>query len=372
MGICFAFDCRPSIELLRRRAQRSSSVSVAVMVNVLLPLLLELAVSDTNAASVPNPPPGPSVPMNLTTLHSYVTDTTSIGDGRGGIDPRFSIRYRVGDIPLRPLACLMNAVNAMTNLALEDFDGSMGPVVARLPSYPDVVIRNEAASPSPGTMPIRYILWGIWSFALFVLGHDIVQTMLLTLAFDGAVVGYLMVEKPDSEILMLAGSSEHGDAEFRGRRSEVALPARPLSKTLADLTMMSNTTSLSLTNTTTPSHADNLRVFIHAAGQPLTNIQFFLPILAGLGYVSRFPSTSPVEGFKLRPAPATSDTWIEFRDFGPQPRTEAPFFEYRWVAMALGELTGQMVLLGEWREAVVVMQVDGISVGDGWIRKDVL
>ncbi|CAF9904077.1 MAG: hypothetical protein ALECFALPRED_004833 [Alectoria fallacina] len=339
------------------------------MVNLFLPLLLGLATSSIKAASLPTPPLGPSIPMNLSGLYSFVTNTaSSLGGGvSAGIDPRFSVNYELGAIPLRPIACLMNAVNAMTNLALQDFDGIVRPVVVRLPDYPDVVIRSGAKTLVPGTMPIRYILWGVWSFARFMMSNNAFQTMHMTLSFDRVIVGYLRIEKPDLQILGLAGSSNDSSAESLKKRSDVALPAIPASKTLASFTMISNSTSLSLANTTTPSNAGDLHVFFKPIGHFITNEEFFIPILAGLAYVAHFPSTSPVVGFRLRPV--GSNTWIEFRDIGAQPRSEAPFFEWQWIAKALGGLPGHMVLLGEWREAIIVMQVDGISVGDGWIRK---
>lgn len=339
------------------------------MMNLLLPLLLSLATSSINAASFPTLPLGPSIPMNLSDLYSSVTNTaSSLGDGViAGIDPRFSVNYELGGIPLRPIACLMNAVNAMTNLALQDFDGIVRPIVFWLPDYPDVVVRSDATTLVPGTMPIRYILWGVWSFALFTMSNNRFQTMHMTLGFDGVIVGYLRIEKPDLQILGLAGSSDDSSAESLKKRSDVALPAIPASKTLANFTMISNSTSLSLTNTTTPSNAGDLHVFFKLIGHSITNEEFFIPILAGLAYVAHFPSTSPVVGFRLRPA--GSNIWIEFRDIGTQPRSEAPFFEWQWIAKALGELPRHMALFGVWREAIIVMQVDGISVGDGWIRK---
>ena len=306
--------------------------------------------------------------MNLSDLYSSITNTTSLGDvGSSGIDPRFGVDFQLGGIPLRPVACLMNAVNAMTNLALQVFSGNVRPIIARLRDYSDVEIRSETSTLSPGLTPIRYILWGIWSFALFMIQHDAFQTMRLALGFNGVTVGYIRVEKPDQQSLSLAGRTDGSSAESLNIRSDVALPATAPSETLENITIASNSTSLSLTNTTTPSNAGNLRVFINPIGQPLTIGEFFIPILASLDYVARFPSTSPVAGFIVHPA--NSDTWIEFRDFRGQPRREAPFFEYHLVTRALGVLADHMANLEGWREAMVVMQVNGVSVGDGWIRK---
>ena len=69
----------------------------------------------------------------------------------------------------------------------------------------------------------------------------------------------------------------------------------------------------------------------------------------------------------LRPVD-DAETWVEFRDFGTQPKTHAARFEYRAVAKALWEMSVHMALVGYWSEVKVVIQVDGASVGVGWIR----
>lgn len=337
------------------------------MVNLLL-LLFGLATSSINATSLPKKSLGPSNPMNLTDLHySSITNTTSLSDPRG-IDPRFGVHYTFGGIPLRPLACIMNAINAMKNLALEDFNGDTQRLIARLPAYPDVVIRSDTTNPeSFATTPIRYIIWGIWSVALFMMKRNVFQSMFVTLGFNGVTVGYLRIEKPDTQILSVTGNNDESSAEKPKRRSDVALPvSRPLI-TLQNSTMPSNGTSLAVTDTaTTPSNAGDLRFFFSPFGRRLTGQEFFLPILAGLDYVARFSSTSPVDGFKLHPA--DTNTEVEFSDFATQPETHAALFEYQCVAKALWELSMHMALLGYWSEVKVVIQVDDASVGVGWIR----
>lgn len=338
------------------------------MVNLLSPLLLG-SVSTIIAASLPDPFLGPSLSMNLTDLYSSFTNTTSLGDDiPGGVDPRFGVNYQFGGIALRPIACLMNAVNAMANLALQDFNGNVRPVIARLPSYPDVVIVSVATTASGGTTPIRFILWGIWSLALFMMKDENYQSMFLTLGFNGLTVAYLRIEQPRPQVLSLPGVNSDSSAERLKRSSGEILPAIPSPNGLANFTEISNSTSLSLTtNTTAPSNAGDLRVIITAIGAPLTINELFIPIFAGLEYVARHPCTSRVEAFIVRPV--DTDTWIEFRECDTQPRTEARFFKYQWVAMALIQLPEQLVLLGGWCEAGFMMQVDGVCVGYGWIRK---
>lgn len=338
------------------------------MVNLFLPLLLGLS-STTLAASLPKDSLNPSMSMNLTDLYTSSTNTTSLGDDiPGGVDPRFGVKYTLGGIRLRPVACLINAANAMANLALQDFSGTVPPVVARLPEYPDVVIISDATAASPGTTPTRYILWGIWSLALFMMKNDNYQTMLLTLGFNGVAVAYLRIEQADPQVLSLTGVNNDSSVESLKRRSGEILPATPSTNGLANFTQFSNSSSLSLTtNTTAPLNAGDLRIVVTALGRPITMNELFIPIFAGLEYVARHPSTFPIEPFIVRPA--DTDMEIEFQDYGTQPRTAAPFFEYQWVAKALGKLPEHLVMLGRWCEANFVVQVDGVRVGEGWIRK---
>ena len=78
-------------------------------------------------------------------------------------DRDFSIDCQIGDIPSWPTACLVNAV---ANLAQQDFDARIEAVIARLPSYPDVLIGNVAAMLGPERTLIRYMLLEEWSVAL--------------------------------------------------------------------------------------------------------------------------------------------------------------------------------------------------------------
>lgn len=339
------------------------------MVNLLFPLLLCLAASSTNAASLPKPTFGPPISMNLTDLYSSAENTAPLGDrGFGAVDPGFKVVSQLGDTPLRPIACLINAVNAMANLALQDFYASIGPVIIQLPSYPDVVIRSIAPALGPRTIPLRYILWGLWCGIAFMLDNHNFVTVRLTLSLHGRIVGYIMIEKPASQLITPVGSNDDDrSGESLEKRSDVVLAATSPSKSLVD---SPNGTSISLANITSPSsNADGLRVFVAPIGQGLSVGDFFKPILGCLGYVARFPSTAPVAEFKVHRV--DSDMLMEFRNYDPQPRSEAPFFEYQLIVKALRLLPATVLQLGRWTEVIIVMQVDGIKVGDGWLKKGV-
>ena len=337
---------------------------VVIMGKLVLQLLLGFAISSINAASLPKPSLGPSISMNLTDLYSSVTNATSLGDNSpSGVDPRFGVDFGPRGVQLRPIACLMNVVNAMSKLARQNFDSDILPVISRLSNYPDVVIRSYTTSSRPGTTPLRYILWGMWSYALHVMETNNFKATYVTLGFNEATVGYLSIEKADLQVLSLGGSDDDSRAETLKERSGMTLEPSNPSADLPNTT----TLSLSLLNTTTTPSDNGDTIVIHPFGSALTFDEFFLPILAGLDYVARFPFNSPVAAFTVRPA--NTITWIEFRTFGTWPRTQAPFFEYQLIAKALAQLARSMAVRGTFSGAKVVIEVDGIAVGEGWLRK---
>ena len=335
------------------------------MVNLVLQLLLGFAISSINAASLPEPPLGPSISMNLTGLDASVTNVTSLGDDSpSGIDPHFGVEFKTSGIQLRPIACLMNVVNLMTNLALRDFNSNIGPVVVRMPSYPDVLIRSYATSSSPGTTPVRYILWGVWSYALHVMDTQKFEAMIVTLGFNEQIVGFLTIEMADVQVLSLGGSGNDSRAETLKEKSGTTLESANL---LADLTLVSNTTTPSLLNTTTTPSDNRETILINPFGSTITFDELFYPILAGVDYVARFPSDSPVADFTVRPT--NTDTWIEFRAFGSRSRTQPPIFVYQSIVYALAQLARFSAVRGSFSGASIVIEVDGVGVGEGWLRK---
>ena len=354
-----------SCHVLDTRAVTTKSL-VVIMVNLVLQLLLGFAISSINAASLPEPPLGPSISMNLTGVDASVTNATSLGDDSpSGIDPHFGVDFKTSGIELRPIACLMNVVNLMTILALRDFNSNIGPVVVRMPSYTDVLIRSYATSSSPGTTPLRYILWGVWSYALHVMDMETpkFEATIVTLGFNEQIVGYLTIEKADLQVLSLAGSDNDSRAETLKENTGTT---REPANLLADLTLVSNTTTPSLYNiTTTPS--DNREIIlINPFGSTITFDELFLPILAGLDYVARFPSNWPVADFTVRPT--NTDSWIEFRASGTRSRTQAPVFVYQSIVYALAQLARFMAVRGSFNGASIVIEVDEVRIGEGWLR----
>ena len=324
----------------------------------MLPLLFGFAIFSTNAASFPKPSLGLSISMNPTDLYSSVTNVTSLGDDSpSGIDPKFGVEYKPRGVQLRPIACLMNVVNAMFSLAFQDFNANIQPGSIKMPYYPDVMIRSYATSSSPGTIPLRYVFWGVWSFALHVMETQNFEAMSLTLGFNEVIVGYLTIEKAVPQVLSLGGSDDDSRPETVSETSGTTL------------SLVSNTTTLSipiLNSTTTPSD-NGEAILINHFGPAITFDDFFLPILAGLDYVARFPSDSPVASFTVRPT--NTNTWIEFRASGTRPGTQAPVFKYQSVIRALASMARYMAVRGSFSGASILVQIDGVDVGKGWLRK---
>lgn len=88
------------------------------------------------------------------------SNATLFGE-RWTIDRHFSLQIDYGHSALPGMSILMNAVNAMTDLALEDFEEPIVPIIYSLISFPEVIIVPEA-SVQGGGIQTRFLVWGLW------------------------------------------------------------------------------------------------------------------------------------------------------------------------------------------------------------------
>ena len=233
-----------------------------------------------------------------------------------------------------------------------------------------MVIKGSATERPGGysVIPMRFVLWGIFAGARQALHRDHYAAMRVSLIYYGVEVGYVVFSPPGPppQSLSLVGSDDgSSSAESLEKTSDGALPAILSPKPLADLNLITNSTKISITNITGPSNAYDVKFLFKAMGQRLSNQEFFIPIFVCLEYIAHYASTLPVKGFKQS---HLEGSWLEFRDFDGRPRTVPPFFEYHLIAKALTIMPMRLEQSG-WREVLIVIEVNGIHVGDGWLRK---
>ena len=105
-----------------------------------------------------------------------------------------------------------------------------------------------------------------------------------------------------------------------------------------------------------------VRIMLTGSVLPLFNV--FTLIMTVLVDVARFEATDRLNDY-VSPA-TTTGLEVLFGENVPA-RTAPPFFEVQWLIKSMALIPGYMVRKGVFKEASVMLDVDGVSVAAGFL-----
>ena len=312
------------------------------MSRVVVPALLSFAAT---AAAVGRPL---SNGVNRTGYLHTVSDAA----GLEAIDPRFTVRYEPGQDRLSATSCFMNAVRAMTELALEDFTGRIRPRNYIDLDYPGVVIVPRAAAQEQ-TVEVRYLLWGVWQGIGWMISQQSFRSLVIGAYWDDVLVCSIWIRRA------------WGQLSIAGSNGTLGLTARSERMSTRNTTVES-TQGLGLMEVRTPSNDQLLKISVTHVGGPLGITEVFIAILAALEYLAHFPSADELIDFRIDPD--GEDTAI-----GVGRHTQAPavrsVLSYQWGILSVAEIPGYMLRERSFKEVIIEISLDNIPVGEGFLAK---
>lgn len=262
------------------------------------------------------------------------------------IDPRFTLKVEYGVSPLPGMSILMNAVYAMTDLALEDFEEPIVPILYKHPDFPEVIIAPTATAVGGG-IQTRFIVWGLLGGILAMAEAGKAQTVAFTLEWEGRDVGYIMVAKPRDRLAGPVSNITHTLLQ----RSEVQSLDKDHRLT-ADLTGAIDTPD-----------DQTLTVSFTESGPALTGSDVLITVLYALAYVARFSSASQGKAFELRP-PMARGMYIGMVGSGT-----TPFFQNRWIIETIAKIPQYMLSQHRFSSAAFRLILGSEEIGRGQIFK---
>lgn len=291
------------------------------------------------------------LPNSTNTIDYIATNSnTTLVDG---VDSRFDIGYTF-DTPVLPVTpCLMNAVAAMSELAVRDFTENLTPKTYGLTDYPSVSIVTDATSSSE-TIETRFIIWGIWKGVRHMILSGKFQNVLFTLKWEGAVVGYVMVVRSGPAL----GVVRNNNSQILSERSD----ALSISNTTANLPQINNSVVI-----TDPVDEAKLDVSFTLTGQAFTIYEVFSTVLAALGNLAEAPKDQRLRYISL--SPEYYDTTLAIFDPRESPQTGPPILSCGETLMAVAMIPRYMVQRSEFREVVLTIRVDGVLIGEGFMNR---
>ncbi len=268
----------------------------------------------------------------------------------GAIDPRFTTDFQQGQARLSATSCLMNAVNAIMELALENFTESIHPRNFMDPGYPEVAIVLIATA--RGLMvEARYLLWGIWEGITWMISHQSFRDLVIAAYWDGILICKIWIRDTRRQ-LSTAGSN-----------STLSLTTRSGKISLHNATVNS-TQGLRMMDARNPSNDQHLTVSVTHIGGVLDITEVFIAIFAALEYMAHFSGTDEVVSFDI--SPDYEDTNI---GIVKHPWVRPPLLEYQWAILSLGQIPEYMVRQRRFTEVDIEINVDSVPLGEGFLSK---
>ena len=322
---------------------RRDSMSGAIITAALISLA-----AITTAAAVVGPSANEVEPLRL--LHN-VTGGAKLGVG--AIDPRFSVTCRQGETTLSATSLLMNAANAMMELALENFTRPIATRSFVVPGYPEVMIM-----PSTGQVQARFLLWGVWEGIRRMINERNFQELLVRAHWTGVLMCTIWFRGPLAKL---------SDAS---RNDTLSLTARSENISIHSGTAVS-TQGLRNVDVRNPLNDQQLTVTVIDVGEGLAITEVFLAIFAALEYMAHFPSTDQVAAFQV--SPDGEDTTIGVIENSGPPALRPPYLEYRWVILSMAQIPEYMLQVQRrFTEVIIEIAIDGVPLGECNLFKEEL
>ena len=269
----------------------------------------------------------------------------------GAIDPRFSVTYRPGPDSLSATSCLMSAVNAMMELALENFTQ---PIAVRnyvAPDYPEIVI----VATGPGQRAeARFLLWGVWEGIRWMINHHSFRDLLIHAYWDGIPICSIWIR------------GYFGGLSTAGSNGTLSLLARSENGSTHDARVVSPQ-GLSTMDVRNPLNDYHLTISVIEVGDNLGIIDVFIAVFAALEYMAPFPSTDEVDAFQI--SSDGGNTMIGILEHTRAPAYIPPYLEYQWVILSIGQIPEYMLLQRSFTEVVVEIALDGVPLGEAFLFK---
>ncbi|KAL9635111.1 MAG: hypothetical protein Q9164_003666 [Protoblastenia rupestris] len=280
-----------------------------------------------------------AVPVNLSLLHNV--------DGPLNGTPRqFGIRATYTLQQITVTDTLVNALSAIVDLGLADFESPMQTTSFTVPSYSSVRITFKPPTRGVQKAKKKYAIWGL-STAISAMVRDkkFVKSQWF-LSWNNEPVGSITFASQDARNALAFG--------------EQAMPPKT---TTTDPSKVGLKTS----NSANPSNAQELQVSVSFTEGSLPIFDVFLAAIHLIADVAEYEDIDIVE--PQSHTDPQNNVAIRFANDYTPPRTTDPRFQYRYMMQALRMIPIYMLEKGKSGDAEVVLEVDGIVVGDGYIKK---
>jgi len=255
----------------------------------------------------------------------------------------------------------MTSIYSLVDLALQDFNSTTKANTWQMPAYPELAISVTPPS-NQEHIPVRWAVWGIGSAIKTMLGNHRFETVEFALTYQANRVGFVNYSTPETVAAPInkpqieAASGPYGTTETEISVSPTAShnDSAPITYTLAgsasDITL----------------NANRLQLQVSFTSVEIGQEYYFSAIVNALIALAPSSARKQVAHWSIYSSGTTDEIEISF---SPVANSNAPFLEIGYLIRALGSLPSILLQRGIWREADVVVVIDGVAISHGTIRR---
>ena len=314
-----------------------------MLVAIIAPMLISLAAAAAVAGLSFNEVEPSGLLLNLTGAKARV----------GAIDPRFSVTYLQSPTRLSATSSLMNAANAMMELALQNFTE---PIAVR--NYVDIDYPEVMIVPTPPALgqrvEARFLLWGVWEGIRWMVSHRSFRSLSVHAHWNGVLVCTVWFR------------GAWGKLSATSRNDTLSLGAGSENVSVHDATAVSKQGAREV-DVTDPLNTQHVTVSVIQVGAGLGIVEVFIAIFAVLEYMAHFPGTDEVAAFQV--SPDGGDITIGIVENTRAPTLMPPYLEYQWAILSMAQIPEYMLQSSRFSEVVFEIAVNGVPVGEGSLFK---
>ena len=262
------------------------------------------------------------------------------------------LTYEIGGPKLRTTSCLVNAVAALKELALGDWDRKIiDGTEYRLDSYPEVSIIVTTSK------RLRNIKAGLLTWAICLGVQEMItkkkfEFAQIEISWYGLKLGWVQVVNHPPRAGLIVEQRQSNETLDMGNKS---------------VTLLSTSRSANITNLVATDNADDpaearLNVTFEPYDGTLGVYDVFVPVMHGLTDLAKIPSTVESAGLMI-----SVNGFKSYLCFVPEtpPRTNPPVLQYGWLVRTIARIPTYMLENGRFSKVKIIIKVDEVIVGYG-------
>ena len=299
--------------------------------------------------ATPTPIPGSGTPTPVEALIVGSIDSTL---GLPHLPEGFDLTYEIGGPKLRVTPCLMNAVAALKELALGEWDRRIiDGTEYRLDGYPEVSIivttpkRNRSVQ-------AKFVTWAVCYGMYQMIWEKKFEFAQFEMSWQGQKLGWVQI----------VNHSPNPGLSEEERQSYATLHLGNNSAASPNTNGLTN-----ITNVVTPENVNDpadarLNVTFEPYGDTVGIYDVFVSVMRGLSDMGKIPDDSESSGLMI--SLHGFNIFICFTPVLPL-RTRLPTLNYGWLIRTVARIPTYMLGKGRFGEVTINVAVDEVNVGYG-------